>query len=208
MSSYGFTNTRSGVNHWLRFYVDNRELVIPKIAISYYINFNQIYSKGLAYGVNNNGPYVPYSYIGTNDVLQPQVNQYKTFTIKNKMYLVRLMRGANADKELLKLTNPSSNIDRSEFNRIFYPILREEDSVSFYNDIRLADYSLAELGFTNKTENGQQAYGFYSICQERIDDPIRGIYYNRLTRSEVTSQCPCFSSNNAYGWRPVLELIE
>lgn len=213
-TSYGTLNQRTGLDLWLRFVIANVEIVIPKVAISYNITFNQIYQAGLAYGTDDNGIYVPYYYYNTSDVKVSPVNQYSTFTIQNKIYKIRLMKGSNPGFDPLTGANPPVNIDRSEFSRLFLPILADGQSLTPYTDKRLANYTVYDLGLSNKlSSSGNGASGFYCFCQERYNNPIRGIYYDRIAPYQFEGAdlklgtTSCWSLNTSFGWRPVLELV-
>lgn len=50
-------DTNPNTNMWLKIYLDNKVLYIPKRAVTTEVTWDQLYNAGLIYGTNDNGPY-------------------------------------------------------------------------------------------------------------------------------------------------------
>lgn len=178
---------------WLRFTIDDKELYVAKGPINNYITWTHLYSKGLVYGVNNNG----------SNPLSPPVNQLRTITIDNKTYKCRLLKTAPEPGDTYvgsNLTYDSQGTHNSEWNRLFYPIVIDDNNIVSYTGAKLAKYTSTQLGQLNGACP-------LSWCQESVSSDLTQRVLRGNPASFLAWNSPGFDYS-LYGWRPVLELIQ
>lgn len=171
---------------YLKWFVDGKVILKSKKPIRHSVTWTYLNAKGVIYG---------------NKIIEDKYgNQYK----------VRLMKGA--------LTDPSQNSasDRgakySEWNKLMLPIHEQAANKNWkypaYVEPEIpSDWN---INYTDKdlVTGSSGGYGYYHWCQETpaadpSDRVIRG--YNGVSNASWN-----LASNTtlAYGWSPVLELIE
>lgn len=130
------------------------------------------------------------------------VNGSKTIDIDGKTFKVRLMTGT--------ATNPG-NTAGGEWNKYFYPIYNQPGVTSTeFQSTRWANYTNADLGVSNSANNG--ALSLMQDVQNANTNPVQ--YATRGWASDTSKIMlnvfyqPANSTNQGYGWRPVLELVK
>lgn len=199
-----------------------------EVSVGCLINGNVLASAvGLSHGVaqNSNEPWLKFiltgkvlyvakkplrhSISGDHLISTNLLNGGKTVTIKNKVYKVRVLKGANANPAgALQNSYDPTVTHGSEWNRLMYhisgkPFSTAENTLASegITEGDWAQYSELELGTTNASPNGNTCF-----CQEngsRTDIIIRrggpGVArFNEVVKSYVSIYG---------GWRPVLELV-
>lgn len=161
---------------WLKCSIDNKTIYIAKRTLRSDIAWGDMYSSNIVYGPEE-----------TNENITE-------ITIDGKVYVVRLMKGANEDPTTL---SPNDNWDdpseanQSEWKKLMQPLEQNSQWGAYPSD---------SLGFTNST--GNQTW-----CQETTSSNsnyhvLRGVnnsldLYTRDDENNLSLR----------GWRPVLELI-
>lgn len=172
---------------WLKFLTgEGKTLYIAKKPFRYSISWEQIHARGAVLGT-------------------------RTVTINEQIYKVRLMTGAGSNPTSgNNVYDPATSVG-SEWNRLFYPLipnpkLRPPASGLSREGILFgswASYTEIELGIGDSGILGRNSW-----CREE------GRYGMRLFRGGANGILFFHSSNslsdttNAFGWRPVLELVE
>lgn len=72
----GDLNTSTNVNKWLKFRLNNKQLIISRLPIRTSISYNTLYALGLVFGTNDNGQKVP-----TYNYTAGPINQFKIINI-------------------------------------------------------------------------------------------------------------------------------
>lgn len=174
---------------WYSKVIDDKYLIVPLLPIRYGLGWGQLYQKGLVYGVNGNGKFPS----GT------PTNQLRTIKIDDRIYKVRLLRGANIDPTPQLRGSSLSGTSNSEFNKIFMPISAE--STPLYTGPKLANYSTAELGFNS----GQGSWTFCIESETTNTNLATARGYSSVNR--VDGSTKSLTNINTIGWRPCLEYI-
>lgn len=201
----GTLNNTDQKDKWLSFTLDDKELIVSKVAIRYDISWNHLYSRGLVYGSNDNG---------LCPAGNPK-NQCRTITLEGKTYKVRLLKGTtqqslpNSYRDHMnyyrKVEGNYSLVDRSEWSRLFYPIVIDDPDLSFYTGPRLANYTVADLQM--RWIDTSQTPGSLNWCQEHI----RAIDTSCVVRGyNGPSGLYWYTSSSVYtshGWRACIERI-
>lgn len=186
------------INRWLRFKLDGKEIIISKIPVRSHLSWDSLYSRGLVYGVDSEG---------TNPTGTP-TNQNRTIQVGDKTFRCRLLKGSDGDPFQSNLIgNDLNGSTRSEWSRIFYPIVSDDASITSYTGPRLGEYRMSDLhlDFTN-TDNTYYP-GSYNWCQERHPQALSNRVCRGYRTSSYLSRDPSNSSFAWCGWRPVLELV-
>lgn len=164
---------------WLKFAHEGKILFVAKAPLRYNVKWASLYDLGIVHGVDGYGP-EPY-------LNNKPVKQDKVLVIDGNAYIVRLMKGGNADPAT---SHGGEWDDLIEYVRSSSAVPPEDKWASFFD---------GNLGI------GLSGNGERSLMQEAlVSNPNF-----RLTRgSSLTIQAtgPTVSSTTS-GWRPVLELI-
>jgi hypothetical protein len=169
---------------WLKFMHGKKTLFIPKMTYRYDMSWDKIYEAGAVYGVEGSGPFT-----GNNG----PVDQKKILVINNNAYILRLMKGGDA--------NPATVIG-GEVDDLMFKLWENDPSGEFWTR-----QTAAQLGFTG---NGQ-----YSWVQEKPASESKTVGGLRVWRTASTAaslkgiltSTSSASGTGSYAWRPVLELI-
>lgn len=185
--SYSELSTLAGVNvgvlhnegqGWLRFYYEGKELIVSKKSIRHSITWDQIHSRGCAFGES-------------------------TITVLGNKYKVRLLKGADHNPTQIVSPGYGYHIEgshESEWNRLFYPLVKDDSNIPPEIRNPIAPYSNRDLGVYSE-------YGSFSWCQETHQDNTT---WRVLRGSSGVSYLQRIDSSNVhtnFGWRPCLELI-
>ena len=194
--------------NWLKFANQGKILFIHKKTIRNSVSWDAIASAGAVYGDNSS-----------------QGNAQ--ITIDGLTYKVRLMKGAGSDPTDSYDDNDHGSLDRdengniidpnwfegmrNEWNALMLPIHVNADGNNWaYPDYVPANVPDWGMGFTDEDllTNNDYGSGSYSWCQETRDTDIsRRVYHGRNGVSFLATGASSFA-HSAYGFRPVLELIE
>lgn len=181
----GLTGGRAEHNEgpWLKFTLDGKMLYVAKNPFRSGIPWDNINAVGAAYGES-------------------------TIVVANETFKVRLLKGVSSDPTPSLMGYDLTSTWGSEWNRLMYPLVsnptnRPASGISG-EGIRFGSWaSYTQVNLTISTSRGG-----YSWCQETIVDRngrrvLRG-------RSGITylNYGNSNSVDSAYGWRPVLELVE
>lgn len=170
--------SQNSTTPWLKFFMDDKILFIPKKTLRHSITWNHIHAVNAVYGD-------------------------REIDLLGYRFKIRLIQGVNPDESETNATGfdlPETH--RSEWNRLFYPIC--EDNVTYPKTSQIGPnwvtYTHAELNIS--TGDGRATW-----CQEAVSDgdtkrARRG--YNAVTHLGWTAYS---TATTSYGWRPVLELV-
>lgn len=181
---------------WLKFSLDGKTLFIPKTAYRCSLSWDSLYQVGAVYGTSDNGLYPT----GT-----PRLQNAKV-TFLDRQFIVRLLKGADADPSVTASSYYVTGTHNSEWSRLFYAIVSDDPNLNGkYTGPKLASYTEADLQM--RWIDATQTPGSYNWCQETPASyttyrDIRG-YYGPSRFQRGTSS----SGNSNFGWRPCLELI-
>lgn len=178
----------SNANSWLHFTLDGKELYVAKLPILNYITINELQSRGLVCGINNEK-------VINMEKIPRQTN---IVMLKGKKYVVRLLKGMDSNPPMISYDSYLQGTHKSEWSRLFYPIISDDPFLNaIYKGIKNPIYTNSDLGF-------HDGPGSLSWCQEsQLDKHIcRG--YRTVTHVQVANRK---NNSTLYSWRPVLELI-
>jgi len=169
---------------WLKFMHGKKTLFIPKMTYRYDMSWDKIYEAGAVYGLEGSGPFT-----GNNG----PVDQKKILVINNNAYIVRLMKGGNA--------NPATAIG-GEVDDLLFKLWDNDPSGEYWTR-----QTAVQLGFSG---NGQ-----YSWVQEKPASEVKTAGGMRVWRiasthsslAGILTNTSSATATGSYGWRPVLELI-
>lgn len=172
--------SQNSTTPWLKFFMDDKILFIPKTSLRHSISWDAINSVNAVYGD-------------------------REIDLLGYRFKIRLLQGIGPG-ETVTYSNgfdlPATH--QSEWNRLFYPISEESTNADYYKLSQTghnwATYSQAELNIS--TGDGRRTW-----CQEAVSDEdtrraVRG--GNAVTQLNWTASS---ISSTSYGWRPVLELV-
>lgn len=197
-AAVGITNGTeiNTTDKWIKVVLDNKVLFTPKKAIRSNISWEQIYAKGAIYG-NNEFGLDPYP-------ASAPVLQNARVVINGETFIVRLIKGANIDPfgEIIITGMDIPKAVNSEWNRIFFPLLKDNSTTKSYTGESLADYSHADLG-----ESG--GYGGAMWVQETafIGGEAR-VHRGYTSLANLMSRDVVNDARYYFGWRPILEKVE
>lgn len=195
-SSIGLTVgvARNDGTPWLKFFIDDKIVFIPKLPIRYALSWQDLYLAGAVYGSDTFGRYP----ISTNTL------QNKRVTIGGYQFRVRLMRGANSDPAPFPNTGAINDPGfgaGSEWNRLMYNITDSPANKASQVGPNWAHYTELSLGI-----NDPSGIAVYNWTQEKTDAAEA-----RGTRGSpnITSVFSGWTDTryNTVGWRPILELV-
>ncbi|ANH52264.1 putative virion structural protein [Erwinia phage vB_EamM_Desertfox] len=180
----GFNNGtvyNSGVT-WAKFVVDGKILFIPTATMINSCSWEQLYAKGMVYGIAGPGKY-PYP-------ATPLVPQNKTITFLGYKFLVRLPKCGLADP----LAYPPNAIEKtSEWGRTMFHIASETTAAQTESGEKWASINLAVSSTLIQCQETQ-----VNVTSNNIGP------YSAVTKSGNTNKN--YTASNMH-WRPVLELI-
>jgi len=197
-----FTTSGTVANYWNKFVRNGKTLFVPRKAVSFNTNWNDLYLKGLVFGVNGPGPQT-----GGN----PETNQLRTVIIDGDEYIVRLPTGFD---------------DRDNPTRVIPGELTPSNGGPFRKYSELADLFWSTIPAfppdRNRAMNGLLMWYYPligssggSIIPQEIN-PNNNSIMAPLGFTANTDVQPFFRSTQyanasryaACGWWPILELIE
>jgi len=192
----GTLNTTANANKWLHFKLDDKELIVSKVAIRSAISWDHLYSKGLVYGTDDNGLYPT----GT------PTNQFKTITISDKTYKVRLLKGADPGNDPFSTTGYDIvGTQVSEWSMLFYPIITNDPNIKSYTGPMLASYLEADLQM--RYVSNTVTPGSYNWCQESYSPNMSyRVHRGHAGPSYFSAFTSSYAGSNR-GWRGCLELL-
>lgn len=136
------------------------------------------------------------------------VTGQKTIEIGGKNYKIRLMKGKTEGKQ-----NDSSSYNgainkSSEWNKLMLPIHQKAPSNWAYKDNVNDPTENWNVGYTNNDlfTHYKAGNGTYTWCQECGNSSANRLVRGNYDVSYAGSDYPSYA-DNAYGWRPVLELV-
>ena len=169
-------------------------LFIPKMTIRHSISWDNLYSKGLVYGTDDNG----LAPTGT------PTNQMRIVSKNGFNYKVRLIRGSSINPH-----NGTSGFNvaitqGSEWNELMYRVSSANPNGTGES---FAMYTDAQLNIGHGHGSGSSRYR-YTWCQEQHS--VGSTY--RVIRGSISvdslNTITSSLTNFCIGWRPVLELIQ
>lgn len=199
-------NVNSAENIWAKFARKGKTLFVPRRAVAYGVSWSQLYSLGLMFGVDNNGP--------QNGGNTP-VNQKKIVSIGQDDFIVRCMTYVD------DTNNPTRVLPAGVAINAIGPYRKNSE----FNDMVMAQHRLfptnRSLGLPGTVLNVYGTYGLGStgLGFQPITQEINASNQHMTTSAGFTSNAdivpctngllvPVASPSNNYGWWPVLELIE
>lgn len=194
----------TGISHnsdagWFKYILNGKICYVAKKTFRYFLQWDDIYKVGAAYGTDDEGVVVP------PDVVP--VLQNKTVVVNGDTYRVRLMQGSTADPSIdleQGLDVPESH--GSEWNKVIYRLLDYDKSNP--NNVfdsetiveKWGNYSEEDLNIVPSPPEGVS-----TMCKESFQGNtrvVRGNFGASLLGSLTSS-----SSQFIAGWRPVLEKV-
>jgi len=181
MSASGSGGTRTGaVTKWFKYAIDGKILFLPDGPIAYNLTWEQLYQRGLVYGVAGTGT-------APSPVGSP-VNQMKTVTKNEHQFIVRLPVGTNNPDEVSSAAGRPT--DQSEWDRMHYPtVMAQSDFRMKWDDLTASDMQkghsailCADLGTTSAARS------------------------TRGGPSTVSGLSAIVTTTSGY-WKPVLQLV-
>ena len=172
--------------HWLHFRLDglhsfNHTLFVAQKPIRYGISYEALASLGLISGDGS-------------------VSGFKKVVINNRVYKVRLLKGANITNQPIEPGDDTESTYGSEWNRLLYRI-SEENPASQQGD-NWAGFELEQL-LTGHIDN----YGSKIWTQEKTSvDPSKRVLRGGETISGITVK-EKNNEDHVNGWLPVLEPV-
>lgn len=192
-SAIGLTagvSINSTTSPWFHWIAHGRDLFVPQYALRWQISWNAIYQVGAVHGTSGVG-------IPTNTT-SPR-SQNAMVTIADKVYRVRLLKGAN--------TNPYQGFttghdivsqQQSEWNALWYPIIDDPNALSFTGE-KQAHYAIGAVWMTG---TGGSASWVQEVNSTNASAALsRGADGPSYAQANTT---PSIASSN-YAWRPCLE---
>lgn len=179
----------NSTTNWLKFFIDNKILFIPKKPIRNAFLWDSIYKAGAVYGDGTFGKY-PTS---TNKLQNTKV------TVAGYIFIVRLMTGFPADP------SPINTVDTatvSEWNRLIYNVCDSPQPKANQIGVNWAHYLESDLNINTNVNLA----GVYTWTQETMSNAAG----KGLRGSPYVSSVVYGFTTTAYatcGWRPVLELV-
>lgn len=186
---------------WHKFVRNGKVIYLPEQCSVQNVSWTQLYTAGLVFGSNDNGPY---------NANAGNVNQNAQVTIGADTYRVRLMRGYNDDYNVFPSTTNVAEPTETftcEYDDLMYPLSLWVPAVQ--RMANQANLTLTQQGFAGAVTN----YGI--LMQEKCvnaagTQPLvrgSGVTGTRdgLTRRNIT---PNALASATACWWPVLELIE
>lgn len=171
---------------WLKFSIDGQVIYVAKQEFRYNIGWDSIYQAGAVYGTGDNGVSPHPSSPTIQDAM---------ILADGTIYDVRLLKGVNSDPVSGTLTQDGTDTHGSEWNRLIYNIIGNQNPGSQVGP-NWFNYNLAALGLSAPR---------FNWCQERYTGGtnlrvLRGNsnYIDAYDAQEGTT------SLNQYSWRPVL----
>lgn len=180
MAASNSGGTRMGLTtKWFKYAIDGNILFLPDGPIAYSLSWEQLYQKGLVYGIDGPG-------FASSPPDSP-VNQMKTVQKNEHQFIVRLPVGTNDPTEVMATGRPT---DQSEWDRMHYPtVLGQADSRMKWDDLSASDM-----------QKGQSAI----LCAD-----LGTSVTMRTTRggpNAVSGTSSTGRVTNGY-WKPVLQLV-
>jgi hypothetical protein len=172
---------------WLKFFLDDKVLFIPKLGIRTSFYWQDLYQAGVVYGDGTIGK----NPAGANRLQNARVS------VQGYTFIVRLMKCANSDPYVDYTTNDPVSSTTSEWNRLMYNICDTAASKSSQVGPNWTHYTEAQLGMNYYTW-GQETPS-NSGAQARIVRAASSLSY--ATYGWLTTPY------NTCVWRPVLELV-
>ncbi|MCK9234847.1 MAG: BspA family leucine-rich repeat surface protein [Gammaproteobacteria bacterium] len=198
-------DTSAGYDKWLKFKLNGKECLVPKVPIRKNISWGHLYDRGLVYGRVDGGAF-PTS-------TGPSY-QLRLITINGKKYKVRLIRGLEADNITLKYAvgarfEPAGSI-ASEWNRLFYPLIpnpNPDDGLEtvYFQGPYQANYTNEDLEFG--ASDG--TFPSFNWCMEKhFEDDNYRIGRGEYANASSVSRTGWNQTGVVRGWRPILEECE
>lgn len=198
-SAIGLT-TGTAINNavdWLKFNAKGKTLFVPMKPLRKTLSWYDIYKSGAVYGSDDFGVTPPKTKL--------KYTQNRQVTIDGRTYRVRLMKGFNTEPYVGSQGYIVVNQTESEFNRLMLAVLGGANVGQVGPD--WASFTMADLGmdgpdaarvYVQEASNGLDSFGDnWRIYVGRPNDPT--VAYNAGLAN---------TASVAYGWRPVLELID
>lgn len=187
-------NSVNSSTAWLKFYLDDKILFIPKLPIRNSIAWSSIYNFGCVYGTNDIGV----SPVGSGVV------QNRTINVQGYYFRVRLLKGTNPELGIEATTGDDVEYSHnSEWNRLFYNLT--PSNTSYPQNSQVGDdwfsYTDTILGMQSA------ALGSKTWCQEQFGNN-NTLRVNRSGPNATRLNSDTYNTiSNQFGWRPVLELL-
>lgn len=186
----GMWGTGASINNfvvWLKFIRNNTVVFIAKTPIRNTLSWDQLYSRGLVYGTDDNGYYPT----GT------ATNQLTIIDKGSDHFKVRLPKGSDGNTTSVYNSNVNYASDGrlSEWAQLMYRVSASRPDAG--NTTSWASYSNTDLGVTNVYTWAQESYSGNAAYKLTLGYASVG---NSLSQASTLQTLP-------YAWRPVLELI-
>lgn len=186
-SPFGISPLTAYTLNWYKFAYRGKVLYIPDVILSSSVGWNLLYTKGLVFGVDGEGP--------TGHSNSP-TNQFKTLVRGTDQFLVRLPRlgtlpsyGLTADQE-------------SEYQSCVYGMAGTSRPGTATSPPMVALNNLANAGLVSPS-------GTVPMAEFQTGALNTGCAHAGASTYTVNTTNPgnCNRSISTYGWRPVLEYI-
>ena len=179
-TAVGFTQgtkfASNGTDVWLKFKFDSTITYIAKTLVNRSVSWNYINSIGCVYGEN-------------------QIN------IGGLKYKVRLIRGANYDPIFFDRAYASENTFESEWDRVFYPLIKDSSSIPVQFQVPNAQYNQNDF-------MGMSGAVYETLCMETSSQNSSNcMYRGYLDVTYAVCDIPKSRKGSYDCWRPLLELI-
>ena len=174
---------------------------------------------------NANEPWLKFSYLGNTEFVAKKPFGYRiswdninavnavfgnrTIKMGEHTYKIRLMKGKTEGKQN-DSSSDSGDINKgSEWNKLMLPIHKNAPSNWAYKDNVNSPTENWNVGYTDDdlVTIDSAGYGYISWCQEYGYGSNGRLYRGSSGVSSSGDFNPSFDAN-AYGWRPVLELVD
>jgi hypothetical protein len=179
-NTLGVPGQNSAAVTWYKFAYKGKVLYFPSIALSTAVGWNLLYTKGLVFGINGDGP------TGHSN---PATNQWKTVVRGDDEFIVRLPR-TNKTPGFAQGTSD----DDSEY---YQTVLQLAGVYNIASAIQLGDVvfqSLANISPMAEFQSGALTQG----CNHIVSGSML---------INVSNPLNCARSATTYYWRPMLEYI-
>lgn len=172
--------SQNNTTPWLKFFIDDKILYVPKMTHRHSISWDQIHAVNAVYGD-------------------------REVDIQGYRFKIRLLQGINSGESVTNTNGFDLPIThQSEWNRLFYPISAEHTNEAYH---KLSQVGPNWVTYTQEELNINTGNGRYTWCQETPSNgPTTRAFRGYLAVSYLywyTSS----SANTYYGWRACLELV-
>lgn len=177
----------SGTLNWYKFAYRGKVLYIPDVVLSNNVGWNLLYTKGLVFGVDGDGP------TGHSN---PVTNQFKTLSRGTDQFLVRLPRLSVSPSYPL-----ATDVDSEYYSCVY--------AMAMYSKLGTAT-SPPNVPLNNMTNAGLTSPASPCPMAEFQTGALNTGCAHAVTNGyTVNTGTPgnCVRSTSTYGWRPVLEYI-